>query len=276
MSQSSDFINTMTELIQTDGAPKSLPLQVTSDTCGPHEIKLVFGGTREYSVDDDSELVKKIKSFNVLDDTDLTFKGGYIFRKSGGFGLDDPFSRDFEYKCAYINKRDANTKKDLQDKEQIDFILIPNGLTIDDFENEDVDKEEFILEYQKFINNSMKIDGLGLFQGDNIALNSSYCNVLYKYPMFQNHTVFTIQADDEITGFTKKELALKIMQRYHMLYFLSKNYDIEKGIITQNDMGRKAIFRPVMYDDQWSDNGVLCLQYHKDLDQWEFICADYI
>ena len=248
-----DFGELMAKIIKSENSPKELPLNVTSDTCGPEKIALVFPNSK-YSEADDSEFVKKIKSFGLLDDTDLTFNGGYIFRKSGGFSIDNPYERDREYECAFVKKRDSMTKINLQ-----------NGTSI-----------KFKVEYKTFIDNNMQINGLN--QEDDIVLQSSYCNILYSYPAFQHHAVFTVHANDKITGFTKKELALKAMRLYHMLYYLSENYDIQKGHIVSTDTKREeVIFRPVCSDErEYTDNGLRCLQYNKDSDQWEFVCIQYI
>jgi hypothetical protein len=284
-SKLSDVINVMKEMIQTDDAQKSIPLNVISKT-GPQQVTLCFPKVREYSENDDSEFVKKIKSFGILDETDITFKGGYIFGKDGGFALDmNNFQRDFEYKSAYINKRDKITKESLKNDYYIDFVVLPNDKTMDDYNNYDSDElfddNIYFITYEKFMQNNMKIDGLNLQNPDEIVLESSYCNVLYSYPGFDDKTAFTIKADDEITGFTRKELALKVMQRYHLLCYLFQNYDKESGCVVSQELAqqreeRKIMFRSVMYETEWTDNGLKSLIYHKETNQWTFECCNYI
>ncbi|QKF93719.1 hypothetical protein QKU48_gp0261 [Fadolivirus algeromassiliense] len=281
-------------IIKSDIEDKTFPLTVTSDTCGKHEIKLVFNGLREYSESDDSELVKTIKSYGILDDTDIIFKNGYMFTKGGSFSLDDDMNRDFTYKWEYIKKRDNITKTNLNDNQTISFLLqlpdkeykelppfnyetyMANDNVSDEGDNDDENDYDMLL-YKTFIDNQMSVDNLGLVYENEIVLKCSYANILYSYPNFNSNIVFTIHADDEIAGFTMKELALKAMQRYHLLYYLFKNYNMKSGeIIADNTSEFERCFRPTLWDSEWSDNGLLNLMYHKNTDQWEFVCCDYI
>jgi len=215
----------------------------------------------------------------------------------GSCSWDCDISRDFTYKWQYIQKRNKITKASLQDDQTISFILQgPNKryeqippFNYDNYMNtaqtslelntndEERDDYEMLL-YQTFVDNGMSVDNLGLVYENEIVLKCSYANILFSHPNFNSNTVFTIHADDEITGFTMKELALKTMQRYHLLFFLFQNYDMQKGIIV--DDNTKPIddccFRPTLWKSEWSDNGLLNLVYNKNTDQWRFECCDYI
>jgi hypothetical protein len=74
-------------------------------------------------------------------------------------------------------------------------------------------------------------------------------------------------------------MALKAMQRYHLMVYLCKNYDITKGTIVSEELvkeRKKIIFEPTAYLGEWTDNGLVNLIYKKETDQWEFVCYDYI
>ncbi len=243
--------------------------------------------TREYSENDDSAIVKKIKNLKVLDDDEITFKDGYIYNKNKKFcALDTDDTRTFEYQMTYINKRDEITKNNTDDKQSIEFVLVPEGKTIRDIKildkyNDDMYDEEFVLLHETFANNNMSIDGLGLYGEDDIVLKSSYCNLLLEYPCYREKTVFTIHADDDMIGFTRGELALKTMQRFHLKLYLCNNYDVSKGMVVSDELAKKRtrdqiLFEPTMYMDEWDRNGLVSLTYNKETDQWTFICHDYI
>jgi hypothetical protein len=263
---------------------KTFPLNVVSETCGEHQITLSVEKQRDYSDTDDSEFVKKIKSLNVLDEDDITFKNGYIFSKEmpGSWGLDCGFNRDFEYKHTFIKKRDRITKINTEDKCTIDFVLLPNGTNIEDIVDDEYDgiPAENVLMYETFVNNGMSVDNLNLHGENDIVLKSSYCNILLGYPVnYKEHVVFTVHADDEIVGFSRKELALKAMQRYYLLWYLCKNYDITKGTIVSEELAKErkiVMFEPTAYFDEWTNNGLVSLEYKKETDQWEFNCYEYI
>lgn len=297
----SSTMTSLLDLIESDDPNKLMPLDVTSDTCGPHKIFISAGKGREYSEADDSDFVKQIKSYGVLDEDDLTFKNGWIYRKSGGMGIDTDETRDFDYKWAYVRKRDIITKNTLKNGTRIDFMLLSNNdVTLSPFdydtyinkntndqesdedndENwEDNDTDANILLYETFVNNNMKIDGLNLMYADETVLKSSYANILFKYPSFENEVVFTIHSDDRVKGFTMKELALKVFRYYHLQVFLCKNYDMENGKMLTEAPDEKTFnrcFRPVLWESEWTDNGILSLEYCKDTNQWEVLLSDYI
>ncbi len=184
-------------------------------------------------------------------------------------------------KMAFIKDRDENSKNNTDDNRSIDFILNPNGNNELPELNEDEDiPKECVLLYETFVNNNMSVDGLGLIGADDVVLQSSYCNILFNYPVnCRENIVFTIHADNDTVGFTKKELALKAMQKYHLMLYLYKNYDVEKGKIVSDELAKErktTIFSPSRYDDEWTDNGLLNLIYCKEMDQWIFNCYDYI
>ena len=72
------------------------------------KITIVFQKHEQYDPDYESDLIRYVKSSGILEPDDLVFKGGYIFLKGGGFCIDTPEFRDWEYKHMYISKRDKN------------------------------------------------------------------------------------------------------------------------------------------------------------------------
>ena len=162
----------------------------------------------------------------------------------------------------------------------------------DDKSDDKSDDEMNVLLYEKFVNNGMKVDNLGLLYENEIILKSSYANILFTYPVYRDSVVFTLTANNDVEGFTMKELVLKVMQRYHLLTFLCVNYNMAEGKIVNTEAETDNVpmkhlftnvpksdrdcFEPTLYTSEWTDNGVVQLKYHKDKDQWEVMLYDYI
>ena len=124
----------------------------------------------------------------------------------------------------------------------------------------------------------MSLDNLGLLYEDEIILKSSYANVHFDYPNFKSYVTFSLHADNEMRGFTVKELALKMMQRYHLLYFLFDNYDMTKGKLFPDKKligDTRRCFRPCLFTGEWY-NGLKCICYDKEFDRWTFECINAI
>ena len=212
------------------------------------KINVSFSQSSEYDPNYESDDIKFIKSTNLIKQDEITFNDGYIFWGEGSVAVDTPFHRDFVYECMYINKRDELVNENLTNESVIDF---DKGIS-----------------YQNFLNNSYKLEA-----EDQIVLNSSYINIWFNYPNHAEKVTFTIKADDKIIGFSKKELARKIMQRYHLLYYLTKHYDIDRGVFSENN--GTGMFRSIM-DWEYTKNGVGRIAYRKDLKVWEIFCIDEI
>jgi hypothetical protein len=179
-----------------------------------------------------------------------------------------------------MRERDCKVKSQLADKQVITFYCngyFPKQEDSDDDDDEadtDTYNNRYLL-YERFVENKNNIDGLSLNNPDEIVLQLSEIDVYFNTPMSPGNAVmFRISANNKQGGFSRKELALKIMQRYHMLYFLFKNYDMEAGVIksepTKYDDFFEACFRPICYESQWTDNGLHSIIYNKDKDCWFF------
>jgi len=178
---------------------------------------------------------------------------------------------DIEYN--YITNRDKEVKNKLENEHRINFYR--NNLPESDDDDYINYTEEKYLYYEEYVNNGMKVDGLNLDNPDEIALELSNIYVNFGQPINPNENIiFKITANDELKGFTYSELALKIMQRYHLIYFLFRNWDMEKGVIKEtptDDMKyRDECFHPTCYVGEWIDNGLACLFYNKQSDFWYF------
>lgn len=191
--------------------------------------------------------------------------------------------QEFNARQNTIKARDTFTRDTTSDGSTIDFVLIPDGKTINESKSmDDYDDElhhDFVLTYEKFLDNNMQIEGLNLHEPEELVLASSYCNILFNYPCRRQSTVFSIRADSDITGFTRKELALKAMRLYHLKVYLCKNYDITKGCIVSDELAKErkiVIFEPAMYMGEWERNGLVSLTYQKNVDQWVFDCYEYL
>lgn len=254
----------------------------------------------------DTDMVKKIKESNLLDENDILETENMIITP-GSMGVICDMIKDFTYKNAYIKKRDQIIRNTFVDGQEIDFLLNvqkpfnydlyymnqkstikPNSF-IDQYKNNqnnqnvmneydyDEDSDDNYLYYDLFIKNNHSIKGLNLLHEDEIILKCSYINLLFNYPCYTPKTTFRIEADNEMEGFTFGELALKAMQFYHLLFDLYKHYDVQKGIYSIDmEPDQHCYFRPVAYIGEWDDNGLRSLKYNKETDTWEFNCITYI
>jgi hypothetical protein len=161
--------------------------------------------------------------------------------------------------------------------------------------------------YSDFVDNHMTVQGLA--RENDIVLLCSSIKVMFNYPN-RDEIIMTINADDAMKGFNMGELALKVMQRYHMLYYLNYNYDMKIGKVIDKphtfERNRPYIQPPIPDSNtntfdflsmsmpynvsfkqdlhcfgsgmeyEWFDNGIKCLIYNKPMDYWEVICVDYI
>lgn len=193
-----------------------------------------------------SELIERIKSYNILNDEDIK-------------NYNTSWSLDSAYKWAFVKKRDEITKNNLENGTKIKFRIYPYM-----FDDGTISTDQEAVYYDDFIKNGMS--NLSLIDEDEVVLFSSYINLRFAYPC--ENTVFKIKADDIINGFTKKELALKAMQYYHLLYQINNGYNFKKGIF--DGTGKRSI------SGDWEDNGLSKLVYDKHMDEWEFVCVEYM
>lgn len=242
--------------------PAELDMQVTCGHSGEKEnIKIVFKQSDKYDPEYESELIKYIKSKNILDETDIRFINGYIFSKSGSMVIDEPDHRDNAYKFEYIRKRDKITEEKLSDDDQIEFVVI----------NENT--ETVGIKYKEYFDDiKNETNKIILKNSEEIVLESSEFNLCFNYPTL-NQVIFSIKAPDPVKGFSRKELADIIFRYYHMQYFISMNYDSKKGEINlSNGDGIFASIFPFEYEE----NGIYGIEYNKDKKIWQIGYMNYI
>lgn len=138
-----------------------------------------------------------------------------------------------------------------------------------DYETDNDIDQGYGIDYAVFVENKMKLPTLE--RENDIVIKMSYANIYFEDPCWNSKSTFKINSDNKI-GFTRKELALKVFQRFHMLYFLYKNYDMKKGIISNNVIipDRNRCFSPLMEYD-YLDNGIYGVQYDKIYNRWTIL-----
>lgn len=269
--------------------------------------KITIGFYRDKSFDPnyESEEIKTIKESGLIPEDEIKFENGYMYFNNGGFSIDTPRERDFHYRIEYIKYNNKKTIESLQDKQTITFYHPDHVIPESDYSDGD---ELEGLYYDDFLANKLNLEN-----PDEIVLAQSYIRLHFNSPTYRDHTTFTIHADDEMKGFTRKELAIKCMKYYHMQYYLSQNYDLDKGCFIESkainqvynkdsefnqaleENHRKnpsmdwlfkesektikfpePIFHPVLYNDEYTNNGLKELEYNKENKHWVFICIDYI
>lgn len=264
----------------------------------------------------DSELIAKIKQSGLLDETDIKEENGVVITK-GSCGVNRPAIRGFNYYWAFITKQNSITLNNLEDGHQIQFLTSKADLPEFNYEsnilninnNDEESEEDYPLYYKDFLDNNMSIGNLA-YQNE-VILKCNKIKLMFDYPN-RAKTMLQITADDEMKGFTVGELALKIMQRYHMLYYMNYNYDVKTGKVidekhtfewnrpyvqppipdgsnngldfldrefkapVKNPEAFEHCFGEPCFEYEWSDNGVKRIEYNKQMDYWKVICIDYI
>ena len=251
----------------------------TEVTCGvsgeQEKITSESKSVREHSEDDDSDFIKRLKATGLVSTNDFQWIDGYIVQPGQCMIVDTHKFRDMMYKLLYIKRRDQQTRDKLIDKQFIRFIIGEECKDEErDEEREKCDNEYMM--YEDFIKNGMKIENLA--RADDLMLACSKCDICFDYPC-KDSVIYTIRANDEIVGFTRKELALKVMQLYCMMAFNYKNYDKTTAQITNMEsMPKNApqrIFSPIN-DEEWEENGMGGIRYNKEKDYWVCQCLHYI
>ena len=110
-------------------------------------------------------------------------------------------------------------------------------------------------------------DDIKVRNGEEVVLDTSYIRIAFQYPPTEK-VIFRIEATDISKGFTRKELAYKILQHFHMLRSVGKNYNMEKGEFDMNNENNKSNpFRAIL-SWEYDDNGISFLEYNKNEDVW--------
>ena len=170
-----------------------------------------------------------------------------------------------------IHEHDNIELEQLQNNHIIYFNPVISNYVTNSNYSDDSDDENEGIDYKDFVDNNMQLPAI---KGkDEIVINMSYANIWFGFPCYGDSPVFKIKANNEKIGFTREELALKIFRRFHMLYFLYKNYDMEKGVISTEITESKQCFQPLCGEYDYCDNGIYGVEYNKTLDRWEVLCS---
>ncbi|ARF11289.1 hypothetical protein Klosneuvirus_1_146 [Klosneuvirus KNV1] len=223
------------------------------------------------SEDYESDLIKFIKQSGVIPEGSIKRTDNWIssYDENGkleGSGIANAGSIELTYKLKYINCRDKKTIELLEDKQIISFIdeSVPS---ITPTENDSSDDEDSGIRYKAYMDKTYKLQ-----DPDIIVHPCSYVNIHYDTPNWKEHATFRIPADDEIKGFTRHELMKKALERFHMLYYIFSNYNIDDGKV--NPEKPSCLFHPLLFINDYTDNGLRCLEYNKEKNYWVFECME--
>lgn len=217
---------------------------------------------RETLSEDDTERIKI-----EFDDHEYAEGNKIEFIKASGLVCEDSWIYDTSNVISEYEKRMSKNiivLDNLQDKHVIEFHTSSNNKGI---------------LYNDFRNDGMIINKL--IAADDIVLEISSVVIVFTYPC-KDRTTFTIVSENDITGFSRKELALKIMRYYHMMYYMALNYDLEKGAFDENfgerfidkSYGKRA-FAPIAFYE-YIDNGIINITYEKGRNEWIVNTIDHI
>lgn len=217
--------------------------------------------------DYETELIKFIKQSGVIPEGLIRRTGNSIasYDENGKLehcGIANAGSVEFTYRSKYLRCRDKKTKESLKDNDVIEFTKGELDKTV---ENDSSDDEDSGITYKAFMEKTYKLK-----DPDRLVLPCNYIRINYNYPCWREPVTFTIVADDEINGFTRVELMKKCLQRYHLLYYLSTNYNVDEGKISDKPSG---LFSGMF--NSYTTNGIKSLRYSKERNYWIFECIEY-
>jgi len=174
------------------------------------------------------------------------------------------FSKEFDKRYNYIKNRDKDTIDSLEDEQEITFVneSDPEQLATHEY----YDKEYTGISYDKFMNKTYKLQ-----DPDTIVLPCSYINLYFDNPNWDEHITFKIKADDELKGFTRHEIMKKALDRFHLLYYIYKNYSVDDRKI--NPENSSHLFGAALHgDNEYEANGLHFIIYNTKYNYWRFEC----
>jgi hypothetical protein len=240
----------MADLIEQNDDGILMKMNVTCAGSGEkEEFTICFKHDDKYDPNYESDKIKFIKSTGLIDPDHFKFHNGYIFCQSGSFFIDTPEDRDNAYEYAYVTNRDKITISNLKKDDQIEFG--ENGIEYD----------------------NMAAD-LDLLDDDIIVLDCSYAKILFTYPV-HDPVMFTIRSKNKIRGFTKRDLANKIMIHFKMMYLVSTHYNSSTVSlqVEEIDWLDRKMFRSVM-DWEYVRNSIMAVVYNGN--EWDVMFGQYI
>lgn len=226
--------------------------------------------------DYETDLIRFIKESKVIPEGIIKREGGGItvYEEDGTVshcGVATAHSIESDYKYTYIKYRDKATIEKLKDADTILFDDENVETESGDSGSDEDSLSTFSggLTYDAFMKATFKLN-----DPDEIVLAAGHMNVHFSYPCWQDQVTFSLCANDPIRGFTRLELATKVMRRFHLLYYLCFNYSVEEGQV--NPHKASGLFAPVIRESEYTDNGLAALTYDKKLNRWVVECMEYI
>lgn len=226
--------------------------------------------------DYETEFIRFVKKSGIIPENVIVREGDKLLIRSKDGTLTyhskaTAFDIDNLYRSEYIRRRDGMTMIGLKDKEKIKFedtnklketdvLREEDGYISDDCEND--------IYYDDFMSGNYTLEG-----AKDIAFNHSTISVHFSYPCWDDYVTFQFNANDKIMGFSREELFKKVMQRFHMLRYLSLNYNVDIGGIDSNNPS--GIFKCSLYTDDYQGNGISFLEYDEKNNVWDAICINY-
>lgn len=224
----------------------------------------------------ESDLLKFIKDSEIIPEgcIKISKKGISVYKTNGeleSWAIASPATIEFTYKYKYIELRDKKTLESIKDNFSIVFDdAVKSVVNVHDGSSEEDDSDDAGgdgITYKSFMEKTYELE-----DPEDLVLPCSYILIHYNNPCWKESVTFHIPADDEMLGFKRLELMKKSMERFHLLYYLFINYNVEEGKI--NPDRSSYLFHPLISRDEYTDNGLRCLTYNKEKDYWIFKCID--
>jgi hypothetical protein len=205
----------------------------------------------------DTEEIRFIKASGLIPEGVITLGNGCVTVRNEDGSLQyaglclDP---GWDWRNVYVDYRDKDYRTKLEDEAHIRF------------EDETTEKEEPCgLYLQAFTNGTYK-----LAKADEVVIPASYANIYFAEPNWEEHVMFKLVASDKMKGFTRAELAIRVMNRWRMMHWLCFNFDLTTG---KPDPAKPShIFAPVLRETEYTHNGLEGLRYNKAKDVWVVEC----
>lgn len=215
--------------------------------------------------DYETDLIKFIKQSGIIPEGQIKKEGDWIssYDDNGKLehsGIANAGAIELKYKLKYVKCRDKKTIEALNDKQEILFLDETNNIPNND---DSSDNEYTGITYKSFMDKTYKLQ-----DPDTIVLPCSYINIHFDHPCWQEHVTFRIPAEDEIKGFTRHEIMKRALERFHLIYYIFRNYNVEEG--KMNSENPSCLFHPVLWSDEYTTNGLHSLIYNKKHDYWTF------
>ena len=130
-----------------------------------------------------------------------------------------------------------------------------------------------------YLDRIAKGEDIKILYEDKIVYPCNSITILYDYPVLHNVVMeihATVDSGERLfkcIGFTMKQLIVAIFKYYRMIRKLHFHYNLDTGEFSEEVRHNSPLFNCCMGDD-WFENGIAGLRYHKTKNQWEVIWED--